>query len=246
LRFQDIELFTPMSPAGNIERAVFAGGIHFDQTAGINVAHLSFDSANLPSITVEFRLQGGLPRLYFGTDEAPTSVPRAFTLYHRGPSERAFIARHPDWFRQFSHEIICAGSVFPCEKWPVTFLSNSTEDPSGDHHGGTSVLRTTCRPQRQGLQEMCLVLEIDEYYFPLPSPSPWQSPPPWPTQSHPPSPHASAADNQGEFTENSGVGKGVGIGLAVGVVLIGVAGFVAYKIFGTSSSRRDYQVADLP
>jgi hypothetical protein len=167
-------------------------------------------------------------------------------LLHRGASERNFIAGHPDWFRQFSHEIICGNASLPCEHWPVSFVRNQTEDHTTDHEGATSILRTVCRPQRQGLVGMCLAIEIEEYYFPLPTMSPWQSPPPWPTQSRSALPHPTVNPAGGKgFTANSGVGKGVGIGLAVGVVIIGAAGFLAYKFFGPSS-RADYQVADLP
>jgi hypothetical protein len=244
LRYEDIKLFMPMSPVGTIERAVFAGRIKFDQTAGINIAKLAFDTDNRPTIDIDFRLQGGLPRLYFGTVFSPMDAPLAINLIHRGASERAFIARHPDWFREFSHEIICGNASLPCEHWPIDFVRNETEDHTFDHDRGSSVLRTVCRPQRQGFVGKCLALEIEEYYFPLPTISPWQSPPPWPTPSHVHSAHTSAAAQEG-YTANSGVGKGVGIGLAVGVVLIAVAAFLAYKFFGPSIAD-PYQVADLP
>jgi hypothetical protein len=212
LRYEDIEIFQPMTPFGNVEHAIFAKSIKFDRASGINVLNLDFDKANPPILNVEYRLQGGLPRLYLGTVHSPLVLPIALNLIHRGASEKRFIQSHLDFFREFSHEIICGNASLPCQHWNVVFASNATEDPTNDHRSGSSVLRAVCRPQVQGLLGQCLALEIDEYYFPFPTVPP-PPPHPYPSPSHP-----GDGSNSG-FTSNSGIGKGVGIGLAVGAVL---------------------------
>jgi hypothetical protein len=133
--------------------------------------------------------------------------PVAVNLVHRGESEKAFIKSHVDFFRVFSHEIICGNGSLPCEHWNIVFKRNEKEDTTKDHDHGTSVLRTVCRPQVQGLLGKCLALEIDEYYFPVPTLPPL-----------PPRPHPTDAAKTG-YTANSGIGKGVGIGIGVGAVL---------------------------
>jgi hypothetical protein len=205
LRYQDVEINQPMTPLGNIEHAIIAGEIRVDRGAGLNIDELEFDKDRLPTFNIDFRLQGGLPRLYLGTLRSPMDLPVAINFVHRGESEKSFIKSHLDRFRVFSHEIICGNESLPCEHWNIVFKRNEKEDPTKDHDHGTSILRTVCRPQAQGLFEKCLALEIDEYYFPLPTIPPFL---PVPTDA-----------SKSGFTANSGIGKGVGIGLAVGVVL---------------------------
>jgi hypothetical protein len=234
LRYQDIEIAQPMTPTGNIEHAIFAGEIRIDRAAGLNIVELEFDSARRPTINIDFRLQGGLPRLYLGTLHSPAVLPVAVNLIHRGESEKPFIKSHVEWFRVFSHEIICGNASLPCEHWNVVFKRNEKEDATKDHEHGTSVLRTVCRPQVQGLLGKCLALEIDEYYFPLPTP------PPFPPGPHPPPTDAS---NSG-FTSNSGIGKGVAVGLVVGIVLAAGAVGGIFWWFRIRSPSKGYEKAD--
>jgi hypothetical protein len=187
LRFEDIEFVQPMSLDGDIDRAIFAGHIKFDMAAGINVHDATFDTNNPPTINIDFRLQGGLPRIYLGTTHSPMTIPYVVNLIHRGESEKAFIQRHPVWFRRFSHEILCGNESLPCAHWRINFVHNASEDSTIDHDSG-GILRAVCRQENEGVQRTCLAIEIDEYYFPLPSPSiaatwtPYPTFPPLPTQ----------------------------------------------------------------
>jgi hypothetical protein len=113
-------------------------------------------------------------------------LPAQLRLTHRGASEKSFIQKHPDWFRQFSHEIICSNASWPCSHWPVLFTRNGTEDPTNDHAQGSSVLKAVCRLENEGVKRMCLAIEIDDYYFPTPSASPAASMTPWQTFPPPP------------------------------------------------------------
>jgi hypothetical protein len=242
LRFEGIEMTEPATPSGSIGKAVFAGDLHFRSAAGITVTELAFDPKNRPTIDVEFRLQGGLPRLQFGVSRSPAEIPRAVNLVHRGESERAFVAKYTEWFRYFSHEIICGTASLPCEHWPVVFKRNETEDRTTDHVGASSIVRAVCRPQRRGLGGKCLALEIEEYYFPLATQSPWPSLRVAPTASH----HRPTAGDESptpEYTENSGFAKGIVIGMGGGVVIIAAAVFVACRCF-RPQVRDDYQPAE--
>jgi hypothetical protein len=184
LRYQDIALYEPMSLDGDVERAIFAGKVNFSLGAGINVHNAVFDAQNRPTLNIEYRLQGGLPRIYLGTTHCPMDLPAAVNLIHRGASEKSFIQRHPDWFRQFSHEIVCANESLPCHSWPINFTRNATEDSTSDHVSPSSILRTVCRQENEGVHRTCLALEIDEFYFPFPTatraatPTPYETYPP--------------------------------------------------------------------
>jgi hypothetical protein len=211
LRYQDIEFAEPITPAGYIDSAIFASEIKFDRASGINIVNLEFDRENPPILNVDFRLQGGLPRLYLGTTHSPLVLPVSVNLTHRGGSEKEFILSHLDFFREFSHEIICGNASLPCQHWKVIFSKNITEDNTNHHDHGTSILRAVCRAQVQGLLGQCLALELDEYYFPLSTVPP--------ATLHPyPTPTAHPESGESTFTANSGIWKGVGIGLGVGAL----------------------------
>jgi hypothetical protein len=151
LRFQDVTISEPMSLDGEIGRAIFAGHVKFTLGAGINVHDAKFDAAVPPVFDIKYRLQGGLPRLYLGTTYAPMDSPSQVNLVHRGASEKSFIQRHSDRFRQFSHEVVCSNESFPCHNWEITFTQNATEDPTQDHSGTGSTLKTLYRLETEVL-----------------------------------------------------------------------------------------------
>jgi hypothetical protein len=161
LRFEDITLSAPFSYTGLVCRALFAGSIRFGIGAGINVRNAQSDNQNLPTIEVEFRLQGALPRLELGL------VSRAIRLIHRGPSEKEFIQRNRRWFQSFSHDVICG--VPSCFNIPVSMEANESEDSTEDHVNGSSVLQAVCRFRGE---KICLALEVDERRIPLATPTP--------------------------------------------------------------------------
>jgi hypothetical protein len=258
LRYEDIELVQPMSLDGDIDSVIFAGSVHFDMAAGINVRNATFDVSKRPSFIIEYRLQGGLPRIYLGTTYAPMDVPTRLTLRHRGTSEKSFIQRHPDWFRRFSHEILCSNESWPCQSWPVVFDRDVSEDGTNDHVTGSSILKTVCRQENEGVKRTCLALEIDEYYFPLRTASPLETqtreattvPPasiprrseiPSKSQENLPSSGGQSKSSEsnnagggsispGSSNEGLGIGAGVAIGVAVGVVVAAVVGLILYFV----------------
>jgi hypothetical protein len=96
----------------SITRALFSGEIVFKVSpsadsqgggAGLNVRLAEFDQNDPPDIVIEYHMQGGMPRIYMGTGEAPQVLPKRVRLKHVGESETAWIRSHPAWFQRFSN-----------------------------------------------------------------------------------------------------------------------------------------------
>jgi hypothetical protein len=258
LRYEDVSLVEPVSLYGDVERAVFAGVVNFSLGAGINVRDATFDPHKRPTINIEFRLQGGLPRIYLGTNSAPADLPAVVNLVHRGASEKTFIQRHPDWFRQFSHEILCASEELPCRQWHVDFLHNASEDATRDHVSGSSILKTECRQENEGVRRTCLVIEIDEFYFPYASQTRLatrtrsRSPVPThtPVATHTPVKSRShVTDGAGGGSAKAGggsMGAGVALGVAIGVLVMAIVGILLWLfVLKPKVERHGYEDADL-